>query len=193
MYATYPSIVPDSHVRGARACRRRQIVFRGEIEALPSDISDSTRIFLEEQQTLGPRKRFHIPAPVGMYNLGNTCYQSSVLQCLMACPSVQKYFLEDLQHPFATCQEHRSNSSAGCLACAMDRLMLQYFGSARGINALAILEERDDESQLRGDPLVGSEMLFTTWKCPGMSHLAGYEQRDAHEFLHGFLDSLSKR
>jgi hypothetical protein len=25
-----------------------------------------------------------------------------------------------------------------------------------------------------------------------MSHLAGYEQRDAHEFLHAFLENLGK-
>lgn len=72
--------------------------------------------------------------------------------------------------------------------------MLQYFGSARSVNALALLEERDDyEQQQRGYPLAASEMLLTTWKCPAMTHLAGYEQRDAHEFFHGFLDSLSKR
>lgn len=194
MYATYPSSVPAWHVRGARACRRRQIMFHGEIETLSSDVPEWTRHFVQEQQRLGPRKRYNISAPVGMYNLGNTCYQSSVLQCLMACPPVQKYFLDDFGHPFATCQEHRMNdSSTVCIACAMDRLMLQYFGSARGVNALALLEEQDDVSQLQGDPLVGSEMLYTTWKCPGMTHLAGYEQRDAHEFLHGFLDSLSKR
>ena len=194
MYATYPSIVPDAHIRGARACRQRQILFHGEIESLPLNASESTRKFVQDQYTLGPRKRYRTPAPIGMFNLGNTCYQSSVLQCLMACTSVQKYFLEDFQHPFATCQDHHSKRSPACLGCAMDRLMLQYFGSARGVNALALLKEGEEgEPQLRGYPLAGSEMLLTTWKCPAMAHLAGYEQRDAHEFLHGFLDSLSKR
>ncbi|GAX26796.1 ubiquitin carboxyl-terminal hydrolase 22/27/51 [Fistulifera solaris] len=198
MYATYPSIVPDAHVRGARACRQRQILFHGEVESLAPEVSGSMRNFAEEQRTLGPKRRYFAPAPVGMFNLGNTCYQSSVLQCLIACPFVQKYFLEDFQHPFATCQEHRSRRSPVCVACAMDRLVLHYFGSARGVNALDLLEakqgdviEQQQQRQL-GYPLVGSEMLLTTWKCPGLTHLAGYEQRDAHEFLHGFLDGLSK-
>jgi hypothetical protein len=33
-------------------------------------------------------------------------------------------------------------------------------------------------------------MLTAVWRCGGMSHLAGYDQRDAHEFLHGFLEIM---
>ena len=35
MQATYPALVPFEHVRAARLCRERQIVFQGEIDELP--------------------------------------------------------------------------------------------------------------------------------------------------------------
>jgi ubiquitin C-terminal hydrolase len=34
------------------------------------------------------------------------------------------------------------------------------------------------------------DLLASTWKCKEMSHLAGYDQFDAHEFLHAFLEVL---
>lgn len=45
---------------------------------------------------------------------------------------------------------------------------------------------------LRGNPLGTTSMLAAAWKTGGMDHLAGYEQRDAHEFLHAFLDNVGK-
>jgi len=44
----------------------------------------------------------------------------------------------------------------------------------------------------RGMPLIPSNLLATIWNCPDTEHKAGYEQRDAHEFLQVFLDNLSK-
>ena len=52
---------------------------------------------------------------------------------------------------------------------------------------------RDEESTSKGEPLVVAKMLHVAWKSGGMGHLAGYEQRDAHEFLHAFLDTLGKQ
>ena len=87
-----------------------------------------------------------------------------------------------------------------CLACELDKLMLRYFGSSRGVDVLsAVTEDKisapamsEIKPGIRGDPLITSDMLSCAWNCGGMSHLAGYDQQDAHEFLHGFLDSLSK-
>ena len=161
--------------------------------------------------------RSKIPAPVGMYNLGNTCFQSAVLQCLIACTPLQKYFLHDVMHHHASCAEYRqsvhqespkrSNSNVSskssssskdrvgtCLACELDKLMLRYLGSSRGVDVFsAVMEHSEPDSYLRkGDPLVTSEMLACAWKCGEMNHLAGYAQRDSHEFLHGFLDNMGK-
>jgi Ubiquitin carboxyl-terminal hydrolase len=98
-----------------------------------------------------------------------------------------------------------------CLACEMDRLFLRYIGSATGIDLLSIVDtspsypspkEHEKDRTIwnskkecvvvKGSPLLTAEMLAAAWKCGGMNHLAGYEQRDAHEFLHGFLEALGK-
>ena len=101
-----------------------------------------------------------------------------------------------------------------CLACEMDKLFLRYMGSCRGIDLLALVDasatiltpttttstavdedvsnNKKDFVSVKGSPLLTAEMLAAAWKCGGMNHLAGYEQRDAHEFLHGFLETLGK-
>ena len=168
-----------------------------------------------------PGERSKIPAPVGMYNLGNTCFQSAVLQCLIACIPIQKYFLYDIMHHHASCLEYRkaidsknnapkrttassgkdaSKLVGGCLACELDKLILRYLGSARGVdvfsavtNSIATRQSLLHNGSLRkGSPLVTAEILTSAWNCGGMNHLAGYDQRDAHEFLHGFLDNMGK-
>jgi hypothetical protein len=137
-----------------------------------------------------------IPAPVGMYNLGNTCYLSSTLQALIHCVPLQRYFLEDVGHCheacmlFKTCPDVSSAPSAVvagqyvkmralCLACEMDRLYTIYESSANGY-----------ATWQKGSPLVTANILSSCWRA--MEHLAGSEQRDAHEFLHGFLELVGK-
>ena len=44
----------------------------------------------------------------------------------------------------------------------------------------------------KGEPLVISSLLTSSWKSGGMKNLAGYEQHDAHEFLNSFLDLMGK-
>ena len=98
-----------------------------------------------------------------------------------------------------------------CLACEMDKLFLRYIGSTRGIDLLSIVDtsslystvkklyfgasDNNNKTEgvgVKGSPLLTADMLTASWKCGGMKHLAGYDQRDAHEFLHGFLEILGK-
>lgn len=101
-----------------------------------------------------------------------------------------------------------------CLACEVDRLLLQYFGSSIGRNvARAVCVQPNpvdryrysvfplltseghsskSEADLRGKPLVTINILAAAWKTSDMDHLAGYEQRDAPEFLHAFLDTVGE-
>ena len=141
-----------------------------------------------------------------MYNLGNSCYMTAILQCLSHCAPVQQYFLEQIGHPYRSCsiyQEHfeKKNVKSYCLACEMDKLFVSYFESCNGCTVAPLLKaERmqvtsDSESPVyqaknKGEPLVPSDMLTVAWRC--MPQVAGYEQRDAHEFLHSFLDVLGK-
>jgi len=93
----------------------------------------------------------------------------------------------------------------------MDMLFLDYYSRATGRNVVEILEDmarsprrsvvdlfdeisgRDEECIPKGEPLIIAKMLQVAWNSGGMGHLAGYEQRDAHEFLHAFLDILGKQ
>jgi hypothetical protein len=139
------------------------------------------------------------------------------------CHPIQKYFLRDITHHHASCIEYRQAARkdclkrgniaspkgdsksllAPCLACELDKLMLCYLGSARGVDVLSCVlvtaenattawGRAKEQDVIKGEPLAPSEMLASVWKCGGMEHLAGYEQRDAHEFLHGFLDNMGK-
>lgn len=133
-----------------------------------------------------------------MYNLGNTCYLSSTLQALIHCVPLQRYFLEDVGHSHEACMlfckpkpttavngdpssvmSHYIKMRALCLACEMDRLYLIYESSANGY-----------ATWQKGSPLVTANILSSCWRA--MEHLAGSEQRDAHEFLHGFLELVGK-
>lgn len=177
--------------------------------------------------------------PVGMYNLGNTCFMSCILQCLIHCVPLQQHFLRDVGHHHKSCElvrsAYRQNDSTGsgqststkatnefdksniCLACEMDKLFLQYFGSSIGqdvtravCQAPQPLDRFENPSLsmvsgtkyggndgtrtacVQGEPLVTTKLLAAAWKSGGMDHLAGYEQGDAHEFLQAFLDTVGK-
>lgn len=157
---------------------------------------------------------------------------SVILQCLIHCRPLQRYFLRDIGHNHEACAIYRkmedepatstiafslANGSSApkrkqrsvCLACELDKLFLRYFSSTIGFDVLAAVRSnsRQDSQRpelrqmdspenttavLKGDPLITTDMLTAAWKCGGMKHLAGYEQRDAHEFIHGFLEILGK-
>ena len=177
-----------------------------------------------------------------MFNLGNTCFQSAILQCLVHCIPLQKYFLNECGHHHLSCQVYRDKAAAIaskkkknsepskgakadtpnsattpsgeqlfsiCLACEMDRLFLMYYGSFLGKDVIgaitdgsqSLLAQRDldpkemiveEKEVLKGDPLILSDLLTAAWKSGGMDYLAGYEQRDAHEFFNSFLDLMGK-
>lgn len=145
---------------------------------------------------------------------------SSILQCLIHCTPLQRYFLKDIGHHHMSCEKYRQMDPIDktkdaadnvCLACEMDSLMLEYYGRSTGRDVVSILKDlsaaprrsvmdlfneiasRDEEITEKGQPLITSRMLHVAWKSGGMGHLAGYEQRDAHEFLHAFLDILGRQ
>ena len=171
---------------------------------------------------LDDTQRYQICAPVGMYNLGNTCFKSAILQCLIHCQPLQRYFLQEVGHHHKSCEIYRKNLSqkdnessekekveSKCLACEMDSLFLSYYGSTIGKDTSVAIDEassqlfhdppNDNEFILnntaeleKGEPLIISDLLTATWMSGGMKHLAGYEQRDAHEFLNSFLELMGK-
>jgi ubiquitin C-terminal hydrolase len=142
--------------------------------------------------------------PVGIYNLGNTCSMSATLQCLIHCKPLHDLFLRDLAHPYQSCSVLRSGKSS-CLTCEMDKTILEYFGSAVGIDTIAALEEHSDFStgttttlleivqpnDTRGLPLIPSRLLAECWRNRSMKNVAGHGQHDAQEFFDAFVDCLA--
>ena len=254
-HATYPLPVPQHHIQASRVCRlRRQLVERPEtmllleeereelsyprlpVGAIPNNSRNRNRGLMRELVSVVQEK---ICKPVGMYNLGHTCFQSAVFQCLVHCQALQVFFLHDVGHASGACQLYRNaqksqqhhapqakmRDSSVCLACEMDRLFLHYQSKSSGVNVfkamqdlvhqssrasaatvdlvfdpLAVLRNTDDgadgavvERVIQGEPLMAQKDLLTaTWNCKQMAHLAGYDQRDAHEFLHAFLETLGQ-
>jgi hypothetical protein len=142
---------------------------------------------------------------------------------MIHCVPLQRYFMKDIGHNHKSCRTYRSLSPTGkkptdapnapddiCMACEMDSLFLEYYKRTTGRDVNEILDDlakskmsaadtfaeisrRDEESCPKGEPMVIDKMLHVAWKSSGMNHLAGYDQRDAHEFLHAFLDILGKQ
>jgi ubiquitin carboxyl-terminal hydrolase 22/27/51 len=97
-----------------------------------------------------------------------------------------------------------------CLACEMDSLFLEYYRRSTGSDVVSILNDlaesqltaadtfleisrRDEESYPKGEPIIIDKLLVAAWRSSGMNHIAGYDQHDAHEFLHAFLDILGRQ
>ncbi|VDP93820.1 unnamed protein product [Echinostoma caproni] len=88
--------------------------------------------------------------------MGNTCFLNVVIQALTHTPVLRDFLLADL---------HRCDNPArsrSCLACEMIRVTQEIYSPVL-------------------TPFVPSNLLYAIWLHA--SHLAGYEQRDAHEFL----------
>ena len=216
LVATYPQLVPQEHIRATEAICRRQALFRGEVQEKCLTNCPAALTFAAVQ-SLGDYSDRQLPvikAPVGMYNLGNTCYKSSVLQCLVHCLPLQQFFLKNNGHNHHACKLYRQWDFAArkkkrgldesiCLACEMDRMYLAYYGHTIGMDVQGAVEEvcnmeSMSSSELnqpveKGDPLVISEMLTASWKSGGMNGLASYKQHDSHEFLNSFLEQVGKQ
>ncbi|KAK4898138.1 hypothetical protein LTR27_004145 [Elasticomyces elasticus] len=99
----------------------------------------------------------------GIYNMGQTCFMSVVLQCLIHNPLVRSWYLSE-GHKSSDCERE------ACTACALDDIFTDFYGSEKHEGYGAV------------------HMLQGCWK--GGGNLAGYSQQDAHEYLGFILNSL---
>lgn len=99
----------------------------------------------------------------GLYNMGQTCFMSVVLQSLIHNPFIRTFYLSG-GHRSTDCERE------ACTSCALDDIFTEFHSTekAEGYGAVA--------------------MLQGSWK--GGGSLAGYQQQDAHEYLQFILNNL---
>ncbi|KAK4496938.1 hypothetical protein PRZ48_011387 [Zasmidium cellare] len=99
----------------------------------------------------------------GLYNMGQTCFMSVILQSLIHNPLIRTYYLSE-GHKSGDCDRE------ACTSCALDDIFIDFFGQEKHEGYGAV------------------HMLQGCWK--GGGGLAGYSQQDAHEYLGFILNSL---
>ena len=99
----------------------------------------------------------------GLYNMGQTCFMSVILQSLIHNPLVRAYYLSE-GHKSSECERE------ACTSCALDDIFTDFYGQEKHEGYGAV------------------HMLQGCWK--GGGGLAGYSQQDAHEYLGFILNSL---
>lgn len=99
----------------------------------------------------------------GLLNLGATCFMNCIVQALMHTPLLRDYFLTE--------RHYCKGLSGSCLVCEVSKLFQAFYNGDRV-------------------PLSLHELLHLIWTHA--THLAGYEQQDAHEFFIATLDVLHK-
>ncbi|GIZ38394.1 hypothetical protein CKM354_000181200 [Cercospora kikuchii] len=99
----------------------------------------------------------------GLYNMGQTCFMSVILQSLIHNPFIRTYYLSE-GHRSSECERE------ACTSCALDDMFTDFYGAEKHEGYGAV------------------HMLQGCWKNGG--NLAGYSQQDAHEYLGFILNSL---
>ncbi|KAI4149025.1 MAG: hypothetical protein LQ340_004820 [Diploschistes diacapsis] len=102
-------------------------------------------------------------APRGIYNMGQTCYLSVVLQAMIHNPMMRNYFLSS-RHDSAECEVEN------CVACAL----------TISFSDILATEKMDGHGPV--------DLLYRSWRHA--PNLAGYAQQDAHEYFQSLLDHL---
>ena len=126
------------------------------------------------------RTSLSAPEPVGLYNLGNTCYMNSALQCLAHLPALKQFILDGLaesESVMDTTSEPEWNSfhNIGAVTGAFAHLVRNLWSGKRSYYS------RSFDPNLVKETISLRAPRFATW-----------DQQDAQEFLTYFLDEIHR-
>jgi ubiquitin carboxyl-terminal hydrolase 22/27/51 len=99
----------------------------------------------------------------GLYNMGQTCFMSVILQTIIHNPFIRNFYLSE-GHKTADCEKE------SCVSCALDEMFVEFHSAEKTEGFGAV-------SMLMGSWLAGEA-------------LAGYQQQDAHEYMQFMLNTL---
>lgn len=138
--ATYPQDVSNDFILAAQRTLDRLKYFRDTITQSHFMNPCNITADITYRQYQRRDQYWKLDCPVGIYNAGNICYISSVIQCIFNLRPIQQFFLRDAKHDCRACEIMRSSTSEdstsvdACLACEIDRLLLTYYGSTQGLD-----------------------------------------------------------
>ncbi|KAF2641347.1 ubiquitin carboxyl-terminal hydrolase-like protein 22 [Massarina eburnea CBS 473.64] len=100
----------------------------------------------------------------GLYNMGQTCFMSVILQTLMHNPFIRNFYLSEGHKAQADCERE------ACVSCALDEIFVEFHSAEKTEGFGAV------------------NMLMSSWLAG--EALAGYQQQDAHEYMQFMLNTL---
>lgn len=144
----------------------------GDFVGSASQLSQGEPAGHHEPSSQSLQRRAGNPRIRGIYNLGNTCFMSCILQALAH---------NSVNHKVSTegnCLKRRQSAPRQqmhkmCLGCELEDFFTALFEYGDGNFIKALVPHR---------------VLYATWMCS--NHFAGYQQHDAHEYLMCILGTL---
>jgi ubiquitin carboxyl-terminal hydrolase 22/27/51 len=101
----------------------------------------------------------------GLYNMGNTCFMSVVIQSLLHNPFIKSWYLSE-GHKSLDCERD------ACTSCALEEIFAEFWSGEKTEGYGAV------------------PMLLSSWKAS--EQLAGYQQQDAHEYMQFMINELHR-